>query len=566
MYLNCGVFQKTKRGKEPETSEDATPQAGHSTGQQTTNKECLSNQLLHEEEDGDRKESISDWSDFENVFSKDFQGPHGADKIRRFLKSLCEILTSFVLSESDRSTKVVDFHHPHQLKDIMSHCLDVHPEPRDLEQVLSDCKETLKYCVKTGHAHFFNQLSTGIDIVGVAGAWSAAAANTNLFTYEAAPVFTLMEEVILTRMRSLVGWEDGEAIFAPGGAISNLYGVLLARHHALPEVKLNGISQGVKAVVFTSEHSHFSIKRAAAMLGLGTNNVIYIRCLDNGKMDVSDLKSKLVNAVMSGCVVVMVNATCGTTVLGAFDPVDEIADVCEEYHVWLHVDAAWGGGALLSHDHRYLMEGVKRADSITWNPHKMMGVPLQCSAFITKHRGMLKSCNGMGASYLFQKDKHYDVSYDTGDMSIQCGRHNDIFKLWLMWRAKGDQGFEEQINRNFNLARYLRDKVKDREGFHLVLEQIEAPNVCFWYLPPAWRTRQLQQIKSDHLHKVAPAIKAKMMEAGSLMVQYQPLGHLPNLFRVAISNPILTPRDIDFLLDEIDHLGMELPVPDDWFD
>ncbi|CAL1549126.1 unnamed protein product, partial [Lymnaea stagnalis] len=116
------------------------------------------------------------------------------------------------------------------------------------------------------------------------------------------------------------------------------------------------------------------------------------------------------------------------------------------------IQAAWGGGAFLSRDHRYLFTGAHRADSITWNPHKMMGAPLQCSAFITKHKGLLKNCNGMGATYLFQKDKVYDTSYDTGDMSIQCGRNNDIFKLWLMWRAKGDIGFEEQVKKNFQLA------------------------------------------------------------------------------------------------------------------
>ncbi|GFS16193.1 glutamate decarboxylase [Elysia marginata] len=112
---------------------------------------------------------------------------------------------------------------PNQLAEMMSHCLDIHTEGRDLEQLLSDCKETLKYCVKTGHPHFLNQLSTGVDVVGVAGAWLAAAVNTNMFTYEAAPVFTLMEEVVLSRMRQLIGWQDGEAMFAPGGGCRRCY-------------------------------------------------------------------------------------------------------------------------------------------------------------------------------------------------------------------------------------------------------------------------------------------------------------------------------------------------------
>ncbi|XP_055860975.1 glutamate decarboxylase 1-like [Biomphalaria glabrata] len=566
MFFNCGVFQKTKSGRDNKSE-------GSVTMSPTSQKRSLLNS-----KDGSMKEMSSqecliekkshlctnNWAQLEGVFYKDFSGENGPEKMYHFLQCLSEMLTSYIISESDRSAKVLDFHHPHQLKEMMSHCLDVHSEPRDLEQVLSDVRETLKYCVKTGHPHFLNQLSTGIDVVGVAGAWTASAANTNLFTYEAAPVFTLMEEVILTRMKHFIGWKDGEAIFAPGGAISNLYGVLSARHYAMPEVKTEGIGHGANPVIFTSEQSHFSIKRAAAILGIGTNNVIFVRCLANGKMDVEDLRERMSQSLREGRKIIMVNATCGTTVLGAFDPVAEIADLCEDHHVWLHVDAAWGGGALLSRDHKYLLEGIERADSVTWNPHKMMGVPLQCSAFLTKHMGLLKSCNGMGASYLFQKDKHYDISYDTGDMSIQCGRHNDIFKLWLMWRSKGDLGFEEQINRNFLLATYLRDQIKKREGFYLVVEQIEAPNVCFWYLPPYWRTCSFQVIPKEQVAKIAPLIKSKMMEAGSLMVQYQPLGDWPNLFRVAISNPVLTRRDIDFLLDEIDHLGQEINVPENW--
>ncbi|RUS91222.1 hypothetical protein EGW08_001028, partial [Elysia chlorotica] len=359
---------------------------------------------------------------------------------------------------------------PVQLKEMMAHCLDIHNDGRDLEQLLSDCRETLKYCVKTGHPHFLNQLSTGVDVVGVAGTWLAAAVNTNMFTYEAAPVFTLMEEVVLTRMRKLIGWADGEAMFAPGGAISNLYAVLLARYRRSPEVKTKG-HDGSRLVVMTSEQSHFSITRAAAILGLGTDNVIYIRCHSNGKMDTADLREQIATVQASGGDVILVNATCGSTVLGAYDPVSEMADICEQFGIWLHCDCAWGGGALLSRDYKHLVAGIHR---------------------------------------------------------------------------------------------YLRDQIKKRPGFHLLLEEIEAPNVCFWYLPPAWRSRPLEQVKDEHLHKVAPALKARMMEAGSLMVQYQPLGRLPNLFRVAISNPVLTRKDLDFLLDEMDHLGQDIPTPADW--
>ncbi len=132
----------------------------------------------------------------------------------------------------------------------------------------------------------------------------------------------------------------------------------------------------------------------------------------------------------------MVVATAGTTVYGAFDPINDIADVCVAHGLWLHVDAAWGGGVLVSRRHRHLMDGVERSDSLTWNPHKLLGAPQQCSVFLTKHEGLLQAAHSAQASYLFQPDKFYDVSYDTGDKTFQCGRKVDVFKFWLMWKAK----------------------------------------------------------------------------------------------------------------------------------
>ncbi|RLW04817.1 hypothetical protein DV515_00005461 [Chloebia gouldiae] len=232
------------------------------------------------------------------------------------------------------------------------------------------------------------------------------------FTYEIAPVFVLMEQITLRKMREIIGWsnKDGDGIFSPGGAISNMYSIMAARYKYFPEVKTKGMAAVPKLVLFTSEH---------------------------------------------GYVPLFVNATAGTTVYGAFDPIQEIADICEKYNLWLHVD------------------------------------------------GILQGCNQMCAGYLFQPDKQYDVSYDTGDKAIQCGRHVDIFKFWLMWKAKGTVGFENQINKCLELAEYLYTKIKNREEFEMVFEG-----------------------------EVAPKIKALMMESGTTMVGYQPQGDKVNFFRM----------------------------------
>uniref|UniRef100_A0A6Q2X0K2 Glutamate decarboxylase 1 n=1 Tax=Esox lucius TaxID=8010 RepID=A0A6Q2X0K2_ESOLU len=522
-------------------------------------------------------------TDFSNLYARDLlPAKNGEEPTMQFLLEVVDILTNYVRKTFDRSTKVLDFHHPHQLLEGMEGFnLELSDQPESLEQILVDCRDTLKYGVRTGHPRFFNQLSTGLDIIGLAGEWLTSTANTNMFTYEIAPVFVLMEQLTLRKMREIIGWPNGEGdgIFSPGGAISNMYSVMIARYKFFPEVKAKGMTAAPRLVLFTSEHvslvlnvwsnskrhgcvflqSHYSIKKASAALGFGTENLILLSTDERGRVIPADLEAKVIDAKARGCVPMFVNATAGSTVYGAFDPIHEIADICEKYNMWLHVDGAWGGGLLMSRKHRHKLSGVERANSVTWNPHKMMGVPLQCSAILVRERGVLSGCNSMCAGYLFQPDKQYDVSYDTGDKAIQCGRHVDIFKFWLMWKAKGTVGFEQHIDKCLDLSHYLYTKIKDRQGYQMVFEgEPQHTNVCFWYLPPGIRGMPDGQEKRERLHKVAPRIKAMMMESGTTMVGYQPQGDKVNFFRMVISNPAATRSDIDFLTDEIERLGRDL--------
>uniref|UniRef100_A0AAR2LR88 Glutamate decarboxylase 1 n=1 Tax=Pygocentrus nattereri TaxID=42514 RepID=A0AAR2LR88_PYGNA len=502
-------------------------------------------------------------TDFSNLYARDLlPAKNGEEPTIQFLLEVVDILTNYVRKTFDRSTKVLDFHHPHQLLEGMEGFnLELSDQPESLEQILVDCRDTLKYGVRTGHPRFFNQLSTGLDIIGLAGEWLTSTANTNMFTYEIAPVFVLMEQLTLKKMREIVGWPNGEGdgIFSPGGAISNMYSVMVARYKHYPEVKTKGMTAAPRLVLFTSEHSHYSIKKASAVLGFGTENLILLKTDERGRVIPADLEAKVIDAKQKGCVPLFVNATAGSTVYGAFDPINEIADICEKYNMWLHVDGAWGGGLLMSRKHRHKLNGVERANSVTWNPHKMMGVPLQCSAILVREKGLLQGCNSMCAGYLFQPDKQYDVTYDTGDKAIQCGRHVDIFKFWLMWKAKGTSGFEKHIDRCLELSEYLYNKIKNREGYEMVFQgQPQHTNVCFWYIPPSLRDMPDREEKRQRLHKVAPKIKAMMMECGTTMVGYQPQGDKVNFFRMVISNPAATRSDIDFLIDEIERLGQDL--------
>jgi glutamate decarboxylase len=208
---------------------------------------------------------------------------------------------------------------------------------------------------------------------------------------------------------------------------------------------------------------------------------------------------------------------------------------------------------------RTLMKGVENVDSVTWNPHKLMGSIQQCSVFLVKKKGVLASANKMSASYLFQQDKIYDVKYDTGDKTIQCGRHVDAFKCWLMWRSKGDSGFEAQIDTLWSLADLLHKEVVRRDNFEMVMDSPECTNVCFWYIPKSLQhmDRKCAEFK-EKLHAIAPQIKAGMMLNGSMMMSYQPLDDYCNFFRMVFCTQATREEDVIFLCDEIERIGKDL--------
>jgi len=486
-------------------------------------------------------------------------GANAEDVTSKFLYAVVEILLDFINQSNDRDSVVLDFHHPSQITKAMDFSLPDFPLP--LEQLVADCRAALRYQVKTGHPHFFNQLSQGLDIVSMAGEWLAATANANMFTYEIAPVFIMMEHDVLLKMREIIGWSQGDSILAPGGSISNMYALIIARHKHFPDHKEKGM-QSIQSnlICYTSKHSHYSLRGAAATIGIGLENCREVEVDSQGKMDPNHLERLIEEDKEKGFHPFFVNCTAGTTVYGAFDPLNSIADICEKHGIWMHIDAAWGGGLLMSKTHRSgRFDGVERANSLTWNPHKLLGTLLQCSTFHLKEQGILTDCNTLNARYLFQQDKHYDVSYDTGDKVIQCGRHNDIFKFWLAWRGKGTTGFEYQMDRIMELTQYQMRRMNElSERFHIIVEDPEMVNVCFWYIPERLRGVDHDDKRIEELGKVTAELKSRMMYAGNLMISYQPLDNKPNFFRSIISNQACTEEDIDFMLEELDRLGIDL--------
>jgi len=389
----------------------------------------------------------------------------------KFLNDVFLTLKEYI-QESKKNEFVVKFSHPERLKDSLP---QLNSEGINSEELVHELKTILNQSVKTIHPLFLNQLFGGFDEAAWVGEVASTLLNPTMATFEVAPLMTVIEKRIVNELLTMIGQDRGEGIMVTGGSNSNLLGMLCARTEFSPSIRQTGFGHN-RFRVYVSAEAHYSFDKAANITGIGTQNLIQVPSNEKGEMIAEELERIIKADLNDGYTPIMVGATLGTTVMGAFDPLIKIAKICETYKIWLHADAAWGGGALFSKNHKDLLKGIQLADSVAIDAHKTLGTPLITSFFLTKHAGILRNTNrGGGAEYLFHE---YDNSdWDTGTYSLQCGRRADALKLWLLWRAHGTNGLMERTEHLFELAKYATKEISENPRFKLI--HSNYLNVCF---------------------------------------------------------------------------------------
>jgi glutamate/tyrosine decarboxylase-like PLP-dependent enzyme len=410
---------------------------------------------------------------------------------------------------------------------------------------MDDIDEFLKQCVNTNRGEFMNPLWGGLNITAFAGEVIAALTNQSMYTYELAPLATLIEQTIINRMSEIIGFADGSGTLTTGGSNGNMLGMLCARQSTNPQSSKTGFD-GTKYVAFVSSESHYSVLMSANVIGIGHQNVIKVACDDKGRMKSSSLQEEIHRSRSNGLIPFCIVATSGTTVRGAFDPLRDIAKIAHDESLWLHVDAAWGGSSLFSSSKRHLMDGVELADSVCWDAHKMMGMPLICSAFIVKNERILSSVCSHGdvAHYLFHEETK---NIDLGRYSLQCGRRNDALKLWLAWREIGDSGWASMVERYCSLADYLEMRVLEETNLEMVSSR-EWTNVCFRY----------NDNSGEHdLNQLNKEIRNRMLREGEILVSRSNIDEKV-VIRSVISNPSVSAKILDRLIEKVNLHASEI--------
>ena len=453
------------------------------------------------------------------------------DSTERVFERVMEMAQGLI--EAEQREPVAPFRSPEE----MARHIDFALGERGMgqEDVLALLERVVMATPRTGSRVFFNQLFAGRDGVASGAEMLTVLLNSSMYTYKVAGPQVMIEAAVARHMAKKVGYPQGEGVFVPGGSMANLAAMIMARNAAEPGAREAGLGGG-RLIVYASNDSHYSVIKGAGMVGIGRGNVRAIAVDRRGRMDPGALRDVVLEDRAARATPMMICATAGTTVLGAFDPIEALADVAEEFGVWLHVDGAFGGSAILSGRHRGLLAGSGRSDSFAWDAHKLMGVPLSCSVILCRRAGMLRKHFEEGAGYLFQSAEDL---YDHGKISMQCGRRNDALKLWAAWKRHGDEGYGRRIDHLFEMARYAAARVEAHPRMTL-RKQPESTNVCF----------ELEGASSE-------AICEWLRREGIAMVGYADVDGR-RVVRLAISNGATTQKDIDGFLEGVERAGEAL--------
>ena len=362
--------------------------------------------------------------------------------------------------------------------------------------------------------------------------------NNGMAVAEMGPAAVPIELAVIDWMARTLGLPAGASgVMTSGGSLGNLTALLAMRQaHAGFDVWKEGAHAGPPLAVIVSSDAHYSVARTLRVMGWGDPGAIVAPVDAKHRLTPEAIERALGQA--DGRRVIGLVAAAGSTATGAFDPLDELADVAAAHGLWLHVDAAHGGGVALSATKRHLLRGIERADSIVWDAHKLLMMPALVTAVLFKHGGHAYEAFAQQASYLFAATRPDETWWDLGQRTLECTKRMMAIELWCALRVHGEAWFGEVIDRQVALAAELAHRVAAAPDFELALEP-ELNIVCYRHRPAG--------LAPEALDAHNRALRARVVEDGRFYIvgTQLPAGYF---LRSTIMNPLIETQDLDALL------------------
>ncbi|WP_428623418.1 pyridoxal phosphate-dependent decarboxylase family protein [Sedimenticola sp.] len=461
-----------------------------------------------------------------------------------------EALTDYIRESAEKAVPVI--HQPileqlvEQLK-LPQHIAQGELTGESLKQFVDN------YLVATTRLHHPGFLAHQVAVphpTGALGSLIDGATNNAMAIYEMGPAASSIEYFMLNWMLSKIGWQGvpsnrqldpqsahAGGVLTHGGSLANLTALLAARSARVPEFWKSGNPGNL--LVLVPEQSHYSMKRAVAILGLGEDNCLTLPADADGRVQPSRMAEQIATLEAQGKRILAIVANACGTAAGLYDPLPEIAAICQEHGIWLHVDAAHGGGALVSDRLRHLLQGIDQADSVVWDAHKMMSTPTVCAAVLVRDHRHLDHAFEQEASYLLHaKDQ---PGFDFISRTVECTKAGLGLRLFMTVAALGEQGLAQQIEGLVQRAAEAAAKIEQRSGFELAIHP-EINIVCF-------------RIEGDDQCQLE--IRRRLLERGDFYIS-STLYRGRRWLRLVFMNPCTSLEDVETLLDEIETIRATL--------
>jgi glutamate/tyrosine decarboxylase-like PLP-dependent enzyme len=404
-----------------------------------------------------------------------------------------------------------------------------------LEEVVNDVENMLRtWQVQVTHPRYFGLFNPSVTLAAVVADTLVAMYNSQLANWRTSPAANEMERYTLEWLAGKFGFpRNCIATFTSGGTEANLSAVVVALTRAYPEYGEHGVRHlNATPSIYLTAEAHNGYNKIAHMTGLGRGALRVIATGNDLKMDLNELHRRVAEDRKNGLLPFMVIGTAGTTATGVIDPLPEIGQFCREERLWFHVDAAWGGSAILAPSLKHYLDGIGEADSITCDAHKWLSVTMGCGMFFCRHPDTVAEAFRADVSYM--PGKKVGPVFDPYTNSAQWSRRFIGLKLFMTLAQQGENGYAEMIEHQAGMGNVLRDAL--RASGWSILNETPLPLVCF--------TRE-GLVPGEFLAALHKRQIAWMSEAR--------VGNIP-VVRACITSFRTTERDIHWVVSEMNRL------------
>jgi aromatic-L-amino-acid decarboxylase len=466
-----------------------------------------------------------------------------ADEIRAWGDSVIRFMTDYPGNLRDRGVYRRMF--SRRIRDRLDAALPT--KGTDFDSLLKVFREDIiPFSRQNAHPRMFGYVqSPGVPLAAFADLL-ASTLNANLTVWRSAPAPVELERLTIDWIRQILGFNaEADGLFVSGGSMANFAAIAAAR-------QAKADSSG-RLRIYASSETHFSIAKAAALLGIGRENVRQVAVDEHFKIRTDDLVAKITADSGAGYVPFCVVANAGTVNTGAVDPLAEIREIADRFQLWMHVDGSYGAFAVLAESARKLFVGMERADSIALDPHKWLYLPLDVGCVIYRDPEKARAAFAHEAEYTRIIGEQGDETFAFWNYGPELSRRFRALKVWMLLKGVGLDALGQAIESNLACARYFESMVRDSDDFEMAAP-VQLSIFCFRHVPVQLKNKSPEAIDAFNEH-----LLVALQRDGSSYLSNATLGGRFAL-RGCVLNYRTTLRDMEILLDDLRRVGRSLPA------